>query len=172
MAKSAERPVTSTTADWANFYGAEVGDSAALTGLVVVAISINLNRILAFPSLPRRAAESLVLLVIALVLTSFGLVPWQPLPVFGVEVTVIGSGAFGFALHNYFRTGPLVEGLTRSKLYLNLAVSTVATIPFVIGGFFLMCGSGVGLYLTAVGIVVCLTAGVWNAWVLLIEIMR
>ena len=40
------------TADWANFFVAEVGASAALSGLVVVAISINLSRILFFPQLP------------------------------------------------------------------------------------------------------------------------
>lgn len=53
-------------AGWANFFVAEVGASAALSGLVIVAISINLQRILSFPQLPGRAAEMLILLVGAL----------------------------------------------------------------------------------------------------------
>jgi hypothetical protein len=36
-------------ADWQSFFSAEVGAAAALAGLVAVAISINLARILAFP---------------------------------------------------------------------------------------------------------------------------
>ncbi len=54
-------------ADWANFFVAEVGASAALTGLVVVAISINLAKILSYPSLPDRAAEAPFALVGVLV---------------------------------------------------------------------------------------------------------
>ena len=34
--------------------------SAALTGLIFVAVSINLQRILAFPSLPRRGGMILI----------------------------------------------------------------------------------------------------------------
>jgi hypothetical protein len=59
------------TGDWANFFVAEVGASAALTGLLVVAISINLARILSFAQLPERAAEGLITLVAAFVLAGY-----------------------------------------------------------------------------------------------------
>ena len=36
------------TPDWATFFSAELGALAALIGFVVVAISINLSRILAY----------------------------------------------------------------------------------------------------------------------------
>jgi hypothetical protein len=39
---------------WANFFVAEVGAAAAPSGLIIVAISINLQRILSFPQLPDR----------------------------------------------------------------------------------------------------------------------
>ena len=39
-------------APWANFFFAEVGASAALVGLLFVAVSINLKRILEVPGLP------------------------------------------------------------------------------------------------------------------------
>jgi modulator of FtsH protease len=45
---------------WSDFFVAEVGAAAALSGLVVVAISINLKRILTVPVLPGRAAETLL----------------------------------------------------------------------------------------------------------------
>jgi hypothetical protein len=41
---------------------AETGAAAALTGLVIVAISINIGTILKYPHLPARAVESVTLL--------------------------------------------------------------------------------------------------------------
>jgi hypothetical protein len=49
------------SAGCANFFAEEVGASAALTGLLVVAISINLARILSIAQLPGRAAEGLII---------------------------------------------------------------------------------------------------------------
>ncbi len=43
------------TPDWATFFSAELAALAAMTGFVVVAISINLARILAYSWLPARA---------------------------------------------------------------------------------------------------------------------
>lgn len=47
-------------AGWKNFFIAEVGATAVLAGLAIVAISINLSRILAFPELPGRAAGGML----------------------------------------------------------------------------------------------------------------
>ena len=46
-------------AEWHDLFVAIAGAAAALTGLLLVAVSINLKRILDFPSLPTRAAETL-----------------------------------------------------------------------------------------------------------------
>ena len=70
--------MNSLSPDWQNFFVAELGALATLTGLVVVAISINLSRILTVVSLPSRAGESLIMLVGALVVVSVALVPSQP----------------------------------------------------------------------------------------------
>jgi hypothetical protein len=164
--------MNSPTADWANFFVAEVGASAALAGLIVVAISINLTRILAFPPLPARAAESLLMLTGALVLASFGLMPGQPLAMFGVEVLAIGLVTLLVAVYNQLRSMPPVEGLTKPKVYLRALVSAAVTLPLVIGGVLLMLGLSGGLYWAAVGVLISLAAGVWSAWILLIEIMR
>ena len=48
------------TPEWATFFSAELAALAALTGFVVVAISINLSSILAYSWLPARASEALV----------------------------------------------------------------------------------------------------------------
>jgi hypothetical protein len=58
------------TPDWAIFFSAELAALATLTGLVVVAISINLPRILAYAHLPTRAGEALIGPVGAITVTS------------------------------------------------------------------------------------------------------
>jgi hypothetical protein len=89
---------------WANFFAAETGAAATLSGLVFVAMSINLSRILAFPHLPRRAAETLALLVGALVVCSIGLVPGQSGAVVGTEYIVVGFVAWLFPTANLVRS--------------------------------------------------------------------
>ena len=60
------------------FLSAELADLATLTGLVVVAISINLPRILSFARLPTRAGEPLIGPIGAVTVTSLVLIPEQP----------------------------------------------------------------------------------------------
>lgn len=44
--------------EWSELFVASAGASAALAGLVFVAVSINVERILEFPGLPERALET------------------------------------------------------------------------------------------------------------------
>ncbi|HEX4025820.1 MAG TPA: hypothetical protein VHX52_14125 [Steroidobacteraceae bacterium] len=60
---------------WDDFLVAEVGASAALAGLLFVAVSINLSSILKYPHLPTRAIEALTTLLCVLVICSWALVP-------------------------------------------------------------------------------------------------
>ncbi len=157
-------------ADWANFFVAEVGASAALTGLIVVAISVNLSKILSYPHLPRRAAEPLVMLVGALVITSVGLVPGQPFLAFGLETLVVGAVMLAVPLTMQLRSTP--SGVDPRKRAVRALISAAGGLPIIVAGFLLVSGSEAGLYWMAAGVIVSLMAGVFNAWVLLIEILR
>jgi hypothetical protein len=53
-----------------------------------------------------------------------------------------------------------------------LLAGAAASLPFVVGGTVLAWGSTSGLYWVAAGIIVSLVVSLWNAWVLLIEILR
>ena len=159
-------------ADWANFFLAEVGASAVLAGLVVVAVSVNLSRILSFPQLPARAGVSLTMLTAALILASFGLMPGQGMVTFGTEVSAIGLVTLLVGLYNQLQSLASIEGMTPQKKLLRALVMAAATFPFVIGGTMLLFGFNGGLYWAAIGLLISLVVGVWNAWILLIEIMR
>jgi hypothetical protein len=51
------RPMSTPTAGWENFFVAQVGAAAALSGLVFVAVSTSLPRIVANKHLRGRAPE-------------------------------------------------------------------------------------------------------------------
>jgi hypothetical protein len=159
-------------ADWANFFVAEVSASAALTGLVVVAISINLSRILSIAQLPGRAGEALVTLVGSLVLTSAGLVPNQPPALFGGEIFAIGLLTLLVPLIIQIRSLKFVGGLSPARKWARSLMSLAASLPFIVAGTLLVLGSTAGLYWAAAGVIISLVAGVYNAWILLVEILR
>ena len=76
---------------WHDFFIGTIGAAAALTGLLFVAISINLDQILKYAGLPGRAAGTLGMLVSALVVSGFALAPGQSSRVLGVEIAAVGA---------------------------------------------------------------------------------
>ena len=94
-------------ADWSNFAVASAGAAAALTGLLFVAVSINLQRILELPQLPDRAGGTLGLLLTLLLVSIVLLAPGQPLPATGTEIAtmsvLLACGAVLIALRAYRR---------------------------------------------------------------------
>ena len=158
--------------NWAVFFEAELGASAALAGLVIVAISINVQRILSDPSLPGRAAETLVAPTGVLIACSFALVPNQPSWLFGGEIALTGT-VIGLAPAIFlFRARQ--AGLKFSIGYTigRSVVATLSSVPFVVAGVLLVLGAGQAVYWMVPGVIVSLTATVLNAWVLLVEILR
>jgi hypothetical protein len=158
------------TPDWANFFMAELAALAALTGFVVVAISINLARILSYPHLPTRAGEALIGPVGAITATSLVLIPEQPAALLGGEVLVIGLviviAPIVFQARSWRERREARERIAR-------AVTSVGfSLTLVIGGALLFAGARTGLYWIAAGDILCLIAVVLSAWVLMIEILR
>jgi hypothetical protein len=159
-------------AAWANFFVAEVGAAAALSGLVIVAISINLQRILLFPQLPGRAAEMLIMLVGALLASSFALIPGQPLSGLGGEIVGAGLLMTVAPIAIQARQIPLLKSQPVTWWLWRLVIVLCSGVPVLIGGVYLLVGASGGLYWVAAGIMLTLAATVWNAWVLLVEILR
>src|ERR1700683_4140939 len=73
-------------AEWQTFLSVQASAAATLTGLVFVAVSINLSRIIAIPGLPGRARDSLVQLLQVFFVSTAARVPRQPAALLAGEV--------------------------------------------------------------------------------------
>src|SRR3984885_362785 len=76
-------------ADWQTYLAVQAGAAATLTGLVFVAVSINLTRILSVPGLPGRAFDALLQLLQVFFIASLALVPHQSAVLLATEILVI-----------------------------------------------------------------------------------
>ncbi|HSZ75303.1 MAG TPA: hypothetical protein VK779_10825 [Rhizomicrobium sp.] len=155
---------------WTNFFIAEVGATAALSGLVIVAISINLARILAFPELPGRAAEAIVTLAGSLVLCSVVLIP-QPLRVLGGELLIVAFFMWFVPALVHIRTWRKFDR-KRANIHWRAVLSHITSLPSIIGSVLLLFDNIDGLYWISAGVIFALINGMVSTWVLLVEILR
>jgi hypothetical protein len=161
-----------STAEWQSLFVAEVGASAALAGLLFVAISINLARILRGVGLSGRAGEAMVLLVAVLVVSTLALVPGQSSTVLGAELLVAGLLAWSALVTIHVRAVRGQVGPSSRVLAGRIVLAQTAVLPLLVAGVSLLLGAGGGLYWLVPGVVFCLVIAVLDAWVLLIEIAR
>jgi hypothetical protein len=161
-----------STADWESFFTAIASAAAALTGLLFVAVSINLTRILEGKTmLPARAAETLATLVFVLISSALALVP-QNIHLLGAEILVVAVPLFAVTLRNtvrYQRQNP------DSPLYWSVArmtSSAAATVPGVLAGLSLAARWGGGFYWLVPTALLGIAGAVYGAWILLVEIAR
>jgi modulator of FtsH protease len=157
--------------EWHDLFVAAAGASAALAGLLFVAVSINLERILQFQGLPERALETVAMLLGVLLISLVGLIPGQSHVSLGAEVLVIGVVLCAFIgrLPTQY-TGH--DAVPRSWVYTRWTLRLIGTVPFLVAGLSLLAEAGGGLYWVVDGIVFAILAAVANAWVLLVEILR
>jgi modulator of FtsH protease len=147
-----------------------IGAAAALTGLLFVAISINLEQILKYPQLPGRAAGTLGILVSGLIVSGFALAPGQGSRTLGVEIAAVGVIVALQAI--WVTPGRGTPDEPRSWLIHHLASLLLPSIAFIIGGVSLIAAGGGGLYWVFAGILLVFVSASVNAWVLLVEILR
>ncbi len=157
---------------WHDFAIATAGAGAALAGLLVVAISINVREILADTALPARAAGALVTLTTPLVVSLVLLVPTGSDD--AIAVCVLGIGlASSAALWATNRPGRRGSHRSPTTWWFGSGMpAIVMSGSTLLGAIGLLTTSVGGLYWLALAVVVALTWGILQAWVLLVEILR
>jgi hypothetical protein len=80
--------------------------------------------------------------------------------------------SFAAPAFNHIRFWSLMEGVTAVKKSIRRAIGSAASLPFIVAGTCLFLGADGGFFCAAAGVIVSLVAGVWNSWILLVEILR
>jgi hypothetical protein len=155
---------------WHDLFVATAGAGAALTGLVFVAVSINIAPILRQRGLPERGLQTVLLLLGSVVVSVFGLVP-QTIAALAVETVVVGSTLLVFFAVSL---RPVLAGTQGHRRWIATRVLTLlpGSTTYVVGGISLLIGRGGGLTWLVAGIVGAFVGAIVNAWVLLVEILR
>src|SRR5215469_2576304 len=116
-----------TPSQWHDFFVGTIGASAALTGLLFVAISINLQQILKYPQLPGRAAGTLGILVCALIVSGFGLAPGQGNRALGLEIAAAGAAVVVQAVWvTHRKQGKAQEGSWETEHLVSMLLPSLA----------------------------------------------
>ncbi|HTT93741.1 MAG TPA: hypothetical protein VMF55_03660 [Solirubrobacterales bacterium] len=159
--------------EWKDLFVAMAGASAALAGLLFVAVSINVERIVSYKGLPERGMETLALLLTVLVVSIAGLMPGQSHVAFGLELLGIAAVLLATLLalpvtHEL----PTDADAPPAWLASRRLVRLTGLVLLALAGLSDLLAFGGGLYWMAAGFVFLTLGAVANAWVLLIEILR
>lgn len=158
--------------EWHDFFVAQAGASAALAGLIFVAVSISLDELVKYRHLLMRAAVALCLLVSVLITSSLLLAPGQSLRTIGIEI-------LGVSVITWVMTTLLSATAIRSapapyrRFSLTaLVLVQIATIPLLIAGVVVIAEGTVGLAWLVAGFIASFIVALTDGWVLLVETHR
>jgi len=158
--------------EWHDLFVATSGSAAALTGLIFVGVSINLNRILSFPRLADRALVSLALLFSILIVSILMLVPEQAILFLGLEIIVVVLLVWIMILKIDLSIYANTAEEYKKQYRYHLLFNQVAIYPYLIAGVSLLVGVESGVYWIVPSICFCFFKSIWDAWILLVEINR
>jgi modulator of FtsH protease len=152
---------------WHDFATGLATASAALTGLVFVAVSIHLDAVLADPLHRRRAASTFISLLVVAGAALSMLAP-------GITREVFGSLALALSLALLARAARSAVVLRGSNAgrepWLMWGVAIIAYALLLAGGVGLLTRELGGVYLVAVALVLTAARAMWIVWVLFVSI--
>ena len=159
-------------APWHDLCVALGGASGALLGLAFVAISFNLDPIIAHKFLPGRAVETLIFFAYPLAGSLLVLTPGLSHATIGIGLATLAAGLVALVLRvdrprwRHERGNPLswrVSHAVPGSLLATLAIiAALAMLTLTIGGLYWLGGA----------MAFATSAGLINSWVLLVEIKR
>jgi modulator of FtsH protease len=161
---------------WHDFFVAAAGAAAALSGLIFVAVSINLPVILAEEkktgnsNLTGRALESLYGLLIVLGVSLTGLDPSVGRGVFAAVLLVSAAGAGVSPVRSTLsaRTSSAKPVGYNLRRFLSLLL----VMAYAVCAATLLAGAGGGLHWLLPAFLLAVGIAATNAWILLVEVLR
>jgi modulator of FtsH protease len=159
-------------ADWGLAFTATAGAAAALTGLLFVALSINLRQIIAIPSLVARAVEVLVVLSAVLILSTLLLMPHQPSGAAAIEILITAIAVSAVVARIQIGTDRKALGISGFSFAMRVTGAHAGPVFLAVGAISLMLASGGGLYWVVPALLAMISVSIVGAWVMLVEILR
>ncbi|HEX5429559.1 MAG TPA: hypothetical protein VFX17_00580 [Patescibacteria group bacterium] len=159
-------------AAWGAFFMAVAGAGAALTGLVFVSITLNLQKIVGSARLVGRAEEAVLHLLSTVILSLVCLMPGISAKLTGIFVLILIIPTWIFLTDLHRRAYAEQKQENMRSFMSRFVPAQVALVPIIISGISLMAHGGGGLGWLAFGLMASVTVGVVDAWVLTIEIIR
>jgi len=147
-----------------------------LSGLVFVAVSMNLARILQHPSLPSRAWQSMALLASPMFIGFFLLVPAQPRSALALELIVSSVVLIGYRLAVDRRAvrsekrSPLPVVGRLGRLVGEIFPGLLSYLCLAVAGTTLLAQGGGGLYWLVPSVLLACFFGLMTAWALLLDL--
>jgi hypothetical protein len=154
---------------WHDFAAGLASASAALTGLVFVAVSIHLQAVLADPVHKRRAESTFVSLLVVLGASLLLLLPGLSANVYGSVSVVIALCMSGRAIRSAF---VLKVGDVGREPWLSWGAAVVSYTVLFVGGIGLLTRSAGGLYLVAGGLLLMAARAMVIVWVLFVSLSQ
>lgn len=156
---------------WHDFFVMVGGGAAALTGLVFVAMTLNLASITQDATHRYRAIGTLAGFVAIFAICALALMGGQGHQAVGIEWLVVATGAAVIYVHGYvqaMRSGGSSAGLGASRL----VTGTACYVAEIAGAILLTAGQVAGPYVASVAMVAYLAFSVSGAWLLIIGVYR
>ncbi|WP_348789640.1 hypothetical protein [Leifsonia sp. NPDC080035] len=162
--------------EWSEFNVAVAGAGAALGGLLIVALSVNIRQIAESRGLAARAGASIATLILGVVLSCAALIPGQLTWGFGIQV-LAGTALCGIVA---VRSAVAIRRDSAATGYGRWDAERIALfgLPLVFdlaAGVLLLGGAGLaalGLVFVAVGTMLAIVTTVLFSWIALVEVLR
>jgi hypothetical protein len=158
---------------WGEFNVAIAGAGAALGGLLIVALSVNIKQIAESRGLAARAGASISALILGVVLSCAALIPGQDLWTFGIVVLIgtLAGGVIAFlAVRAILRDD--TPGHPHRWDAQHIASFVFPLVIYAVGGVLTAMSLPAGLVIAAFGTIIALIGAVVFSWVALVEILR
>lgn len=156
---------------WSEFNVAMLGATAALAGLVIVAMSVNISEIIKTRTLTARLAAGIAALALAIVASGAGLIPGIGAIGHGLVVLLSALVAGAFQVHAAIAVYSEAEHAGRARLA-KAALGFLPIAAYLAGSVLLVAGAPGALALMAAGALVAIVAAIVVSWVVLVEVLR
>lgn len=154
---------------WTSMYAAVAAAAAAFAGLLFVALTVNLERILPDAAHVARAREALAGLLSLLVLGLLVLIPDQGRDALGIELLCAAVVLVVISIPLQRQTIRRLPTGHRAYWAVRMLPVNLATIAIAVAGASLLADAGGGLYWLVGTVVVYILRSALDAWALVVE---